>query len=306
MDNMDNFRERVEALELRTQMVEQHLRWWRGLSCGVVILLGAIVIALVSVTPAHAHDVQCGDVLGPGGRFVLEHDLECVTPAVRVQDGAILDLNGHIVSCSPRGIQCVILTGTDAQLLNGAVIGRGAIGIFLEGTGGHTVRNVTSTQLDGNIAVLSDHNQLINVLAESSFEPAFLIVGNHNRLIDSIARCFEIFPNSCISVRGDENRLIDNFATSTSLFSTRFPGFQITGNNNILRGNRAIGNEGPGIVITGTGNRLQGNTALNNSIDLQDTSGDCTQNTWRQNTFRTSDPDCIGQSTRESVADMEK
>jgi parallel beta-helix repeat protein len=273
---------------------------------GVVMLLGALGIMLGSVTPAHAGVIQCGDVLGPGGRFVLEHDLECVTPAVTVQDGAILDLNGHIVACR-SGLKCVILTGTGAQLLNGAVSGRGFVGISLEGSGGHTVRNVTSTPLDTNIVVLSDHNQLINVMAESSVNPAFGIFGNHNRLIDSIARCFELlFGSSCIDVRGDENHLIDNFATSTSVsfspLSAR-PGFRIAGNNNVLRGNRAIGNEGRGIVIIGTGNRLRRNTALNNSTDLVDTSEDCDANRWIQNTFRTSlagtmeDPACIQNQT---------
>jgi hypothetical protein len=38
MDRTDNFRERFEALERRTQMVEWRLRWWRGIACGVVVL----------------------------------------------------------------------------------------------------------------------------------------------------------------------------------------------------------------------------------------------------------------------------
>jgi hypothetical protein len=38
MDSLDNFRERFEALERRTQRVEQRLRWWRGIACGVVML----------------------------------------------------------------------------------------------------------------------------------------------------------------------------------------------------------------------------------------------------------------------------
>jgi parallel beta-helix repeat protein len=74
----------------------------------------------------------------------------------------------------------------------------------------------------------------------------------------------------------------------------------------VLRGNRAIHNEGAGIIVTGTGNRLTRNTALENSLDLWDTNGDCAHNTWGPNTFQTSDPACIGQSTRESVADMER
>jgi parallel beta-helix repeat protein len=176
----------------------------------------------------------------------------------------------------------------------------------LEGTGGHTVRNVTSRVAQGNIVVRSDQNQLINVYAASGAAPAFGISGNHNRLTDSIAQCgdFGLVPVGCIHIRGDENRLINNFATSGP--SRTSAGFLIIGNNNVLRGNRAIGNDGRGIVVTGTGNILQRNTALANTLDLEDTNGDCTQNTWRQNTFETSDPACIGQSTRESVADMER
>jgi parallel beta-helix repeat protein len=315
MNHRDCLQKRVEVSAHQTEMLAQHPRaverQRRQIACGVVILLGAIVIALGSVTPTHAHDIQCGDVLGPGGRFELEHNLEeCFPRAVTVQDGAILDLNGHIVTCSDAVVRCIILTGTGAQLLNGTVVGGLHESIVLEGEGWHTVRNVTSTApVDNNTIVFSDHNQLINVLAESSANPAFVILGNHNRLIDSIARCFALFSSSsCISVGGDENRLINNFATSTrnTIASSGGPGFKIAGDNNVLQGNRAIGNEGPGIVITGTGNRLQGNTALRNSIDLQDTNGDCTQNTWRQNTFETSDPACIGQRLGESVADMER
>jgi parallel beta-helix repeat protein len=303
MNHRDRLQERVEVSAHQTEMLAQHTRaverQRRQIACGVVILLGAIVIALGSVAPAHADVIQCGDVLGPGGRFELEHNLEeCFPRAVTVQDGAILDLNGHIVTCRPGAtIGCIILTGTGAQLLNGAVRGRFHESIVLEGKGGHTVRNVTSTAADNNIIVLSDHNQLINVMAESTFNPAFNIFGNHNRLIDSIARCFELLLGSaCISVGGDENRLIDNFATSTSFSSSPLSapsGFRITGTNNVLRSNRAIGNESPGIVVTGTGNILNRNTALENTLDLQDTSGDCAHNTWRQNTFQTSDPACI-------------
>jgi hypothetical protein len=69
------------------------------------------------VTPAHAHDIQCGDVLGPGGRFELEHDLEeCFPRAVTVQDGAVLDLNGHIVTCRLGAtFGCITLTGQTAS-----------------------------------------------------------------------------------------------------------------------------------------------------------------------------------------------
>jgi hypothetical protein len=56
----------------------------------VVILLGATVIFAGGVTPAHA--VSCGDILGPGGNFQLQQNLDCPGPAraLTVKDGAIL------------------------------------------------------------------------------------------------------------------------------------------------------------------------------------------------------------------------
>ena len=125
---------------------------------------------------------------------------------------------------------------------------RGHESILLEGSGGHTVRNVTSTLADDNIFVRSDHNQLINVYADSTINPAFNITGNHNRLTDSIARCDEPgLCGACVEVDGHENHLIDNFATSITANQAAPGGFGINGNNNVLRGNRAIVNEGIGI-----------------------------------------------------------
>src|SRR5712692_11050908 len=66
MDSMDNFRERIEALEQQmkvmgahTRTVERQLRWWRGIVCGVLLL------SLVSLAPtSQAADFTCaaGDV----------------------------------------------------------------------------------------------------------------------------------------------------------------------------------------------------------------------------------------------------
>jgi hypothetical protein len=67
MDNMDNFRERFEALEQQTEQLKQHtqaleantraverrLRWWRATACGV-IMLGLLTWALPSGKAADA------------------------------------------------------------------------------------------------------------------------------------------------------------------------------------------------------------------------------------------------------------
>jgi len=323
MDNMDSFCEHVEALEQQTahlkhetpalkeqtRMVERRLRWWRGIACNMAMLVGVIGITFGSMTPARADVINCGDVLGPGGRFELEHDLDCPAPVVgiTVRDRAILDLKGHIVTCH-NFTRCIVLTGTGAQLLNGAVQGGTHESIILEGNGRHIVKDVTSTLVDNNIIVRSDHNQLINVMAESLISPAFNIVGDNNRLTDNIALCSELFSilSGCILIGGNGNRLINNFATSTTSGAPGISGFLITGNNNVLRGNRAIRNESSGITVKGTGNSLQRNTALENGLDVQDTNGDCAHNTWEENTFKTSDPACIMESPGGSVVHLER
>jgi hypothetical protein len=94
----EHLKHQIRALEAHSRRVECRLHWGRGMACGVIMLLGALGIALGGVTRAHADVIECGDVLGPGGRFELEHDLECPgMRAVTVLDGAILDLKGHIV-----------------------------------------------------------------------------------------------------------------------------------------------------------------------------------------------------------------
>src|SRR5262245_12055363 len=260
----------------------------------VFMLLAAFWI-LGTVTPAHADVVQCGDVLGPGGRFTLEQDIVCgpgaLAPGVTVRGGAILDLNGHTVDCRAIIGRCVVLTGRGATLLNGMVRGNIHESIVLLGTGRHTLKKVTSLgPVDGNVIVGSDHNTLIDVMAESVISEAFLINGHHNLLWNSIALC-QSAATVCVSVDGDGNQLIHNFGRS----DTRV--IIVSGDNNVLQGNRAILTGASGQVaigVGGTGNRVTRNTAIAESgIDLGDGNGDCSHNTWQHNIFVTANPACI-------------
>ena len=78
MDCREGVQKRVEVLGQRPGMFGQlpsprarGLRVLGVLTSGVVSLLAAFVM-LGSVTPAHAHVVQCGDVLGPGWPVFVE------------------------------------------------------------------------------------------------------------------------------------------------------------------------------------------------------------------------------------------
>jgi hypothetical protein len=264
----------------------------------IAVILGVLGLALGSVPPTHAQG--CGDVLGPGGYFRLEQDLTCpdVRGALTLRDGAILDLNGHTVTCSTTVIGCVVLTGQGAQLWNGTVARALHNVIVLEGTGGHVVWNVTSNPpVDGNTLITSDHNWLINVKARGGTSPTFDIMGHNNRLIHSQAHCSSLSFDGCIAVLGDENYLIDNIVTVDT--DTGAPplgghgGISISGNKNWLLRNHVTNSDGPGIVVHGTGNNIQLNSVHSTTIDLADTNGDCTHNTWKHNFFKTSDPPCI-------------
>jgi hypothetical protein len=118
-----------------------------------------------------------------------------------VRDGAILDLNWHIVTC--RNFEgCIVLSGVGAQLFDGAVGGSDHENLRVTGTG-HTVKNVTSLLAELNIVVSGDNNSLINVMAISGFFPAFQIAGNNNQLSDSIALCSQLANSACVAVSGE-------------------------------------------------------------------------------------------------------
>jgi len=149
--------------------------------------------------------------------------------------------------------------------------------------------------VDGNILVTSDHNLLINVSAESVYNPALWIAGHHNRLTHTTARCQFVAFNSCLYVPGNANELLDTLVTIEEDSPSEHAGIHIAGDQNRLRLNRVTSADGPGIEVTGQKNALRFNTAQGKPVDLRDTNGDCTHNTWRRNIFITSDPVCIGE-----------
>jgi hypothetical protein len=100
MDSMDNFRERFEALEQRTEHLQQHirtverrLRWWRGFACGVV-LLALMSRSRHSGTAADQHPAGMGDCM-----VTLEQKLS----AMKFDDAA----------------NEVVITGANLRIVNG-------------------------------------------------------------------------------------------------------------------------------------------------------------------------------------------
>jgi len=82
------------------------------------------------------------------------------------------------------------------------------------------------------------------------------------------------------------NNLSGNGADGLDLFNA---------NNNIARHNTTDSNGNIGIDVLGAGNIIDDNIALGNvSLDLQDETGDCANNTWTDNSFNNANPsNCI-------------
>ncbi|MGH7962921.1 MAG: right-handed parallel beta-helix repeat-containing protein [Candidatus Binatia bacterium] len=247
------------------------------------------VITFGGATLALAQPIECETVLGPGGKFKLEADLVCPTldinPGITV-DSATLDLNGHTVDCvvGEDGGIGILLIGRGAKLQNGTVQNCER-NVQVAGDGS-AVTNVNTFGADDSIGIDSDNNKLTGNTVTSTDNGTGIIVGgnknklSNNTIIDSAFLGFE--------VRGNDNTLVGNTADGSV-----FDGFFVTGTGNTLKNNTALNNLDQGIIVLGTGNTIKNNTALNNGTDIRDDNGNCDFNTYKKNTFETSDPACI-------------
>lgn len=142
-----------------------------------LLLLGLLFIGPLTVGEARAGAIQCGATLGPGGTFVLDADLTCPRdpspaspPALRVVD-AVLDLNGHTLSCADGGDG---ITLEAAAVVNGTVNGC-ARGVFIDSS-----HNVVSRVTIVGIGRFDDDDGLGDA-------GVFVKSGSGNLIIDSSA-----------------------------------------------------------------------------------------------------------------------
>lgn len=211
--------------------------------------LGAFA-TLISPSPVLA--VACGDVLGPGGFFVLDDDLEqcVVAPALTVEGPVTVDLGGATISCALAddgglaGIG-ILVTGFRARLSNGTVENCN-IGVAVEGEGRHQLRDleVTSPGIAGDegvgVQVTSDRNRLIENLVED-------FAGEGFRLGDA-------------GLSADRNSVRRNEARENQSH-----GFRVRiGQWNLFVGNEADGNAEEGFRSQDRGNRFFRNSAIEN------------------------------------------
>jgi len=308
-----------------------------------VLALSLGLLLVGSLLPvAQAGHIGCGAILEPGAVVTLDADVGPCDygtgdAAIIVRSTAaaptILDLGGFTVSCpgvtpSPVGIW---VQGERAKVSNGKVSGC-ADGVFVEGTGKHTLEKLTvegngqsglylsvspsapnegnklahntATQNGYGFLIYSEKNTLIGNTASSNRIGGFTIIAGENRLVGNTAVNNPCTIPTCecagFHISGNKNTLVGNTADSNfgSGFQIRdvYCGFQAGGHHTLFR-NTATNNGGVGIEVFhfNTNNRIVGNTATGNEDgDLADYNEDCDDNRWARNTFDTPSPSgCI-------------
>jgi hypothetical protein len=104
---MDHLHERLERLEQRTHTVERQLRWWRGLTCALVVL-SLLSLALSS---GKAADAQSG---------TLAERLAAWREEVATLRDTLVHITTHIKSATDaQGVPEVVITGANLRIVNG-------------------------------------------------------------------------------------------------------------------------------------------------------------------------------------------
>jgi hypothetical protein len=278
-------------------------------------------------------EVNCGDILGPGGHYKLANDLKCpcdtedldenlnVKPALTIVGPITVDLNGKTIACEPcEADQCE--DGTKYSI----------IGIHMKGKRAK-VSNGTIIRCNVGVVVGEDvdppekgHHKILNVRVLESQEVLYLDEEGECSNFKGDGIVFESTHNSAVrnELLGNQNDGIDpkagyNLIKENSSIGNGGRGYNIDGDHNWVIGNQALVNVNDGIEIDeGVGIKVIRNTAIgngergievrdgaqnssikfnkaifNDNRDLQDRNDDCDDNRWRWNTFDTNKPNCI-------------
>lgn len=161
-------------------------------------------------------------------------------------------------------------------------------GFHVTGSNNNLSQNSSSGNRDKGFVIDGENNMVTQNSSSANMGDGFVVGGTKNTLTNNTA--FDNFVDGFFT-EGDGNTLLRNTAENNG-----DEGFDIESDFNILTGNTATGNTSNGIVISSgfVGNTVAGNMARGNgSDDLLDENGECTSNTWRNNTFDTAFPFCI-------------
>ena len=242
--------------------------------------------------------VECGQMIGPGGHYRLDADLDCSDPgttlgldsALTVVGPVTLDLRGHSI-IGHSGLDGILVDGEKASIRKGKVTGF-YNGVVLEGEGHHKIFKMNAVEnKEKGFRVNSDYNRLTVNTARDNGDNGFYFIGNNNWFVKnraekngdegfygpSEAGQNKIYLNRAIGnlqdgiqVVGSENRVIHNLAKDNgydadgNIHNSGYDGFEIDGDLNFVYKNRSFNNSQNGIEIDGRENKIVKNKAKQN------------------------------------------
>ncbi|MGE0040417.1 MAG: right-handed parallel beta-helix repeat-containing protein [Vicinamibacterales bacterium] len=257
----------------------------------------------------------CDYTITVPGTYVLAADLTCGGNGVTIQASHVrLDLDGHRLYGSGGGVGVLVYSAaerlTDVTLEGPGVVTRFNHGIRLDNVDHGRIRGVTSTRNFNGVMTSTFVDSTVTGLSvrDSVFSANLgfgMLIGNSD---DGQIRRNITAGNGTggagglagIGIIGGSGNLVQenvstaNFGDGISI-SGGFTYFSVpTGNR--VRDNLASGNFQGGIHIWGgDDNAVERNSALGNldGVDMRDDNVACGSNTWRRNTFVTSNQPCI-------------
>jgi hypothetical protein len=212
--------------------------------CKYVVRLGLVTGILlfgVGLFFPQAEAIECGAILAKG-YHKLTKNVTCTVPddpALTLQGGAILDLNGYTVDCNnpdESERDGIVLEGRNAKVRNGIII-RCYNGVVINGDGHHKVLQlIVENNTREGIRVRSDYNQVINTEARNNKRRGFKIDGDENKLVNCLAE--DNGRNGILIDEGNDNKI-----SNSAAFDNCRDGIEIdNGRDNYLINNSVANN----------------------------------------------------------------
>lgn len=270
---------------------------------GFVVLTGLALALVGTGVPMQAQTsiTSCPYTITAPGTYVLGADLgPCAAEGILIEASSVLlTLNGHTITGSLPGATVGI--GVPAGLgLSGITIqGPGYVRNFNAGIAIHNADNIQVSKVTSANNVTYDLvadtvTGLVltqNVLARNGGVGLYL-----NGSTNGMVQHNDISGNAASGIvltGGGSGNLVENNIVN----GNNADGILITENGDQIRSNTTNGNQNSGIhVAAGAGgNQILRNTSEGSStgFDLEDDNASCGTNSWRKDTFFTSNAACI-------------
>lgn len=275
-------------------------RKYNHLSKRIAPAMLAGIALLFSAQSARADDdghhataiTACGTVISQPGRYFLANDLkQCPGFGISITVSDVeVELRGHTI----QG------TFTDGDIVaNGGATGLSNLeiegpGTLTQGFTGIAFGNVHRSRVHHLDVVGNFFGITVNAGDFTSDSTVQATASTDNELRDNVAA--GNLGHGITVNGGNQNRFIGNNLSSNGINPPGHGLFLFNAKNNVVRHNTAVGNSGAGIDIgtLSSGNLVDDNTALGNGQpDMNDENGDCTHNTWTDNSFNFNFPACI-------------